>query len=173
MQTVTIDAETMHRTLGVNIPTDDDFGGEDYILAPNIENIGNGLIDQYDELAHLKRATIVYVWKRKGGKSKGKLRYGACQHPTGLLAFFGSCDFVVALSADHCRDADLDGRQIEALTYHELRHAGYEIDEQTGEIAWTVVGHDWEGFRGEIDRYGLWEPELARLGETFKQSGLF
>lgn len=154
-------------------PADGDFGDDEYVLAPAIEAVAQELIGRCEELRHLGNAEVVYVWRRKGGKAKGKPRFGQCQKPTGLLAFFGRCDFVVAISADHCREAKLSTRQVEALVYHELKHAGWEIDEKTEEIRWTVVGHDWEGFRGEVERYGLWMPDVERMGEAFKQAGLF
>lgn len=176
-QRVTLDdaaVQRLHERLSARVPDDEEFDDNPsgFLLAPGVEAIANDLIGRYEELRHLEKAEFVYVWKRKGGKVKGKLRFGSCQHPTGFLAFFGRADFVVAISADHCRDAALSGAQLEALVYHELCHAGWEIDDE-GEMAWATVGHDWEGFRGEIERFGLWEPDLERLGETFKQTVLF
>lgn len=161
----------------VVVPDDDEFEDDEYasgiLLAPAIEAIGQDLIDRCDELRPLRNAEVAYVWKRAGGKAKGKPRWATCQHPTGILAFFAGADFVVAVAADHARDLALTGDQIEALLYHELRHCGWDIDKQTGGVRWVVRGHDWEGFRGEVERYGAWEPETARLAEAFRQAGLF
>lgn len=155
------------------IPTDDEFEGSSvgFIPAPALEAIGNDLIGRHADLSGLHHADIAFVWKRAGGKSKGKPTLGQCQKPSGLLAHFSRCDFVIWAAADHCRDFGFGGRQIEALVYHELCHCDWEEDDE-GEIVWTVKGHDWAGFRSELERYGAWTADARFVAPAFRQIAL-
>jgi hypothetical protein len=60
--------------------------------------------------------------------------------------------------------------QIKALVFHELKHAGYDIEK--GEYA--TVSHDFEGFAREVEMFGDWRSDIVRMrrafqGELFQQ----
>ena len=143
----------------------------DYIPAPELQKIGEALIASkltglMDEVA------VEYLWKRKGGTTRGKWNMGKCQKLTGLARFFSvSADFVVWLAADFCESYKLTRWQMEALLFHELLHI--EIEEPEDEDKPTIkrpTDHDFEGFYVEITEYGLWQRELARLSEIVQPS---
>lgn len=153
------------------IPSEDAFGTDedaiDYLPAPEIKRIADDLIERHQRFAHLADVEIVYLWKAKGGKSGGGDRLGYCAKQSGLVRHFSEAEWVVWLAADNCRLYVLSNRQIEALVYHELSHAGENKDGQP-----VVIGHDWEGFAHEIEAYGLWHPSLPSIGRAIRQERL-
>jgi len=140
--------------------------------AHSLEEIGQTLIAREPDFSHLEQARIVYLWKRKGGNAKGHAKLGQCQKPSGLLLHFADCDFVVWLAADHLRERQYTAKQIEAVVFHELNHAGYEEDEETGAGKYVIVGHDAEVFYSEITRYGTYKEDLQLLAGVFRQLSL-
>jgi hypothetical protein len=154
----------------VRVPQEAEFGGQEYLSTDALTEMGHRLIANCLEFSHLHDARIMFLWKLSGGRSKGRLTLGKCQKPGGLLAHFSMQDFIVWLAADNVRYRQLTERQIEALVFHELCHAGWEeTDEKTGEGHWTVEGHDVEEFRSVIHRYGLWSDDVKGLDATLRQ----
>lgn len=155
-----------------NVPLDAFFVAPDgteveFLIDDGLTAIGNRLIDNHESLSHLAEARVAFLWKRKGGKTGGRLKFGQCQKPTGLLAYFSNLDFAVWLAADHCTATMFTNLQVEALVFHELKHAGFKESEE-GERTWTVEGHDWEGFAEEIRLYGDWMPDISNIREAFQ-----
>lgn len=139
------------------IPVAHEFGDEDWLFAERIAPIAEELIANYPCFQGLERLSIVYLWKRKGPEKPRRL-LGKCQRPTGLLHYFCKADFVIWLAANNCQG--LTAWQIEALVFHELKHAGLDDD---GPV---LVPHDWEGFAEEIERYGLWKRDIEPIAKA-------
>ena len=138
-----------------------DAAGEDvpFISAPDIEQIAGALIDvRSEDLGFLRDFQLAYLWKAKGGKAKGRATFGKLTKPSGLLKHFAGVTYVLWLAADHCGEARMSNWQIEALVCHELLHAAVDEDGEPG-----VVGHDFEGFRKEVEHYGFWDEGLAEI----------
>jgi Putative phage metallopeptidase len=136
-------------------PTEEEFDGQDFLASAALTDLAGELIVSCPELRHLGDAAMGFLWKRKGGASKGKSTLGKCQKPSGLLAHFARYDFIVWLAADHATEYQFSGVQLEALLYHELCHADLDEDEETGDRQWTIKPHDVEAFGSEVRRYGL------------------
>lgn len=154
----------VHTMTKISVPHDSKFEDEQFIDDIQLDDIGEDLISSYDDFSEIAGARILYLWKQKGGKSNGRETLGKCQKPSGLLAHYSNADFVIWLAADHCRDYGLNGQQIRALIFHELKHAGY--DPETGQ--YTTVSHDFEGFAREIEEFGLWDANAKRMAAAFK-----
>ena len=60
----------------------------------------------------------------------------------------------------------LDDNKKKALVDHELCHAQGEEDEDTGDMRWFTIGHDYEGFLSNIKRFGFWTPEYQSMADT-------
>lgn len=144
----------------------------DFLPAPDLAIIAGRLIEQYDELYHLDGTQIIYLWKAKGGVNKGSANLGYCQKTSGLVKYFASVPWVIWLAADHVFSYDMTRRQVEALLYHELLHAGEEENED-GNKKVTVIGHDFEGFANEVKRYGDWHSGLTLCKKAWEQPSLF
>lgn len=162
-----IDLTARRRQLLADIPEDEDFDS-DFMASDEMEEIGVELIDRYPELVRLRDARIGYCWKQNGGETNGKVTLGKCTKPSGLLRYYAHLDFVVWCAADHCREWSFTNHQLEALIYHELCHAGVEIDKH-GQVKYVIRPHEVEMFTGELDRYGLWMDDLTRAKHAFDQ----
>jgi hypothetical protein len=144
------------------LPTANDFGDADFIVAPDLKVIGEALISGVNgRISELDEAKIVYLWKRKGSESPRRI-LGKCQRPTGLLEYFSGADFVVWLAANNCQG--MTKWQIEAIVFHELMHAGW-VD--GGPV---MVPHDCECFAADIQRYGFWKGDLEAIGKASQEA---
>lgn len=151
-----------------DIPEDgmfEDNGDSKFLPAFEARRIGQALIEARPELEHLAGVDIRYEWARKGGSKAGRATLGTCRRASGLIAYYSRADFIVCLSADNCRDARFTRWQLEALVYHELRHADLDPDHGTP----MLQGHDVEMFTSEVERYGLWRQDLRTASVTFVQ----
>lgn len=98
----------------------DDGESVDYIPAGDLRPIVARLMCECPELAFLASHEVAVFWRKKGGERRGKKILGTCQHPTGLLAHYAECDWIVWLAADNLKGAS--ERVIEATLHHELQH---------------------------------------------------
>ncbi len=156
--------------LVVRVPQEAEFGGQDYLATDALTELGDRLIANCIEFAHLHEARVQFLWKAAGGRSKGALTMGKCQKPSGLLAHFSMQDFIVWIAADNVRYRAFTERQIEALVFHELCHAGWQEDEDNGRDGrWTIEGHDIEEFSAVIRRYGLIFDSAKEIDMTIRQ----
>lgn len=162
----------------LKVPPDSAFGDDEFSISTALAARARVLAERHEDLDHLRRMSLVYLWKKQGGKSKGRAIFGKTSKPSGLLRHFASADFVIWLAADHCRAAGYDDRQLEALLLHELLHTTVtEPDENTGRGGGpSLRPHDFEGFLAEIEIYGPITAELRLANERFeefKQASLF
>ena len=164
-------------TKPLEVPKDSIFEDDaDFEVSGALANRARVLISRHPEhLDHLRRLSVTYLWKRQGGKSKGRATFGKCSKPSGLLKHFSEAHFVIWLAADHCRAAGYGDREIEALLFHEMLHTAVsEVDENTGRGGGpALVPHELEVFRAEVEIYGLWAPELQEVAPAFRQASLF
>jgi hypothetical protein len=151
------------------IPPDAGFGA-DFGPAPDIARIAEALIAAEEvRFGFLRDVDVRYLWKRKGGKSKGKATLGKCVKASGLVKYLGSdADFVIWVAADATRERALTTRQMEALVFHELLHISQGDDGEP-----ILVGHDFEGFAAELDTYGPWSADLKLAARSVRQAGLW
>lgn len=154
----------------VRPPADEAFYGEDFLEAPAIETIADMLRERHNLPEGI---TFAYRWKRKGGKSADKAVLGKCVKLSGPAKHFAGVQFLIWLAADHCRDLKLDQGQYVNRIYHELLHAGVEIDEDTFDETPIVRGHDFEEFAAVVRDYGLWNDDQRDFAAVFEQAPLF
>ncbi|MGE3598794.1 MAG: putative metallopeptidase [Dehalococcoidia bacterium] len=180
--TITPDAISGHVTSNPThrpyVPPDESFpADDDYLASKELTTIGDALVARWPELQFLEEVEVTYLWKRKGGKSKGKAVLGTCVKPAGLVKHFGQCQFVIWIAADHVRDMGLTNLQLEALVFHELNHCGWEIDENEssptfGETKYILKPHDDEVFWAELQRYGAWNEQRQVSARVYQQLAL-
>ncbi len=142
----------------------------DFLGAKDLHRIADALIEanpkRFEFLS--ERCRMVYLWKAKGGDINGRATLGKCQKPGGLLKMFsGDAHYIIWLAADHARDLHLTRWQVEALLYHELCHTRWT------ERGAALQGHDFMGFRAELEAYGAWMSDLRLAAEVFQQLPLF
>lgn len=159
----------------LRVPSDAEFGEDELFVSTALADRAATLAERHDELEHLTRGEyrVVYLWKRAGGKSKGRGVFGKTTKTSGALKLFAEATWVIWLAADHCRAVGYGDREIEALLFHEMLHTGVaEPDEETGRGGGpTMAPHDVEMFRLEVEVYGLWASELRDVAPVFKRPG--
>ena len=157
----------------LSAPTADAFAGDhglpqDFAEASDLAYRADQLMaadpNRFGPIANLE---VAYLWKRRGGKSRGQLTLGKCKKATGDLRFFSGMDAVIWLAADH--HAGLSDERIEATLFHELLHLG--VDEESGLV--ELVGHDFEGFAAEVVKYGAILDDVQAMAGAFHQLALF
>lgn len=158
------------RKVPARIPDEGEFDG-DFLSSVPLNDLAEELISQYGELAHLADLRLRVYWEKQGGAKAGKAVLGKCTKPSGLLLYFSDLDFVIWLAADHCRDWNFTDHQLEALLYHELCHAGMELDKDE-QPKYVILPHEVEMFTSEVERYGLWMDDLTRAKYAFDQVAL-
>ena len=135
-----------------------------YTPAPDVASIAGDLIATVDDHGDLAGVDIVYCWRDKASKSKGRTVLGTARKVTGLNAFLARDQqddeplFVIEIAQDEW--LDLTTKQRYALVDHELSHLRVKIGDD-GERDLTIRGHDVEEFRAVIDRHGFWKADVA------------
>lgn len=135
-----------------------------YTAAPEVAHIAGDLIATVDDHAELAGVDIVYVWRDKAAKSKGRTVLGKARKVSGLNALLArdlgddAPLFVIEVAQDEW--IDLTTKQRYALVDHELSHLRVKIGDD-GERDLSIGGHDVEEFRSVIDRHGFWKSDVA------------
>ena len=153
----------------IQIPVESDFDeGQDFREAPQLAGLASRLIaDEPQRFGAIAPFNVSYLWKKKGGKTRGQLKLGQCKKATGDLKYFSEMDAVIWLAADH--HYGLGDRRVEATLYHEMMHLW--VDEEEGKLA--LVGHDFEGFAAEVVKYGDCLPDVQQMAGAFRQLAMF
>lgn len=161
--------QAVERIVGAQIPSDDHFGEDDFLESQALQQVAEALIEIHRaKLGFLSGVVVRYFWKRKGGKAHGGAVYGKLIKPSGLQKHLAECELILWVAADHCRAADFTSRQLEALVFHELLHAGQDFE--SGDL--ILVPHEAEIFAAEVRAYGLWSVELRDVAPSFRQLSL-
>src|SRR5262252_10043724 len=152
-------------------------GGRDFQAAPGLRRVALALITRDSHLRNLQDVRIEYLWKRRGGQSRGVPHIGEAVLPSGLAkhawnqmarAITGSrteaVEFVVWLAADHL--AEYTPLQVEASLYRQLlKCTGVDARDHAKR---KLKAPNLVGFREEITRYGLWTPALVEAAPAFR-----
>lgn len=177
MATITEEAPREAPWMVLRVPSDAEFGDDEFFVSTALAHRAELLEQRHSGLfGHLADLKVAYLWKKTGGRSKGKDVYGKTAKASGLVKHFSEhAAFVIWLAADHCRGAGYTERQLEALLFHEMCHTTVaEADEETGRGGGpALVPHDVEMFAAEVEVYGLWAAELRDVAPAFRQAGLF
>jgi Putative phage metallopeptidase len=120
-----------------------------------------GLIAKYHpDLASVDKE-IAIITRPKAGKSGGQVILGKTRKAPGILGVLGTVDykFIIELAQDEWNN--LTDKQREALMDHHLCACNVDIDEDSGEIKCSLNSPDFVGFRGELERHGIWRTPPA------------
>src|SRR5262252_1478575 len=164
-------------TNDLEVPFEQQFAGKDFLPAPGLRRVALALITRDQHLRNLTDVHIEYLFKRRGGQSRGVPHIGEAVLPSGLAkhawnqmarAITGSrteaVEFVVWLAADHL--AEYTPLQVEASLYRELlKCTGTSSRDHSKR---QLRAPNLVGFREEITRYGLWTPALVDAAPAFR-----
>jgi hypothetical protein len=142
-------------------------------LAPELVTLADTVIDKANrELRELK---ILYAWDGNDRKSKGRpmlgetRKLGAFQRwlASGFNDVEDGQQFLISINRRQWL-AHTDSRWREALLAHQLAAIGKKTDSDGNEV-WVVREPDIAEFSEVIERYGLWNQQLANVGERIRQ----
>jgi hypothetical protein len=136
----------------------------EYYKAIEVADIARELIKKYHSA--LGEAKIVYLFRDKAPKSKGKVVWGTTKKTSPIEKALTGYDFVIWVSEDIW--VGIDANKKHALVDHELSHCG--LDENGN---WTTLEHDFTGFNAVLRRYGYWSGDLKRMKKSIEQMSLF
>jgi predicted metallopeptidase len=134
-----------------------------YTLAPAVKDIANKLIEKYHN--HLQGFKIIYLFRDKSMKSKGKEVYGKASKVQSKYQAITGATFVIEIAEPAF--ASMDHKHQVALIDHELMHCFIDENEQP-----TILSHDFEGFNKELKRHGFWASDLQIMEKQLEQMQL-
>lgn len=117
---------------------------------------------------HLRSREIGYVYRQKMERN-GKTTLGKASKVGSKLAYFSNLEFLIEINWQAW--AVLTARQRIALVDHELCHLGIE-DTDEGEKL-LMIPHDLEEFGSIVQRWGMWQPDVANFAKALQQGDLF
>ena len=136
----------------------------EYCEAVEVADAARELIREHHTA--LGEADIVYLFRDKAPKLKGKLTLGKAKKTSPIELTLTSYDFVIWVAEDKWNGMDWKTRK--ALVDHELSHCG--LDENG---KWTTYEHDFTGFNAVMKRHGYWSGDLKQMKKNMKQMSLF
>ena len=89
-----------------------------------------------------------------------------------MAKFFAESEFLIWLAADEVLVREMSDREIRACLSHEMRHIGWDVDDDGNGKA-VILGHDVELFFSEVREVGAWNDMLSEAAESFSQAPLF
>ncbi len=153
-----------------DIPDEKMFGDQDFQEAPELYAICVELINAHEaQFSHLVNAGMEVLWKKEGGKSKGRAVLGRTQMASALVGFYSDKSVIITIAADHCANAFFTDQMFQALLYHEMCHISW--DPKDGKLG--LVGHDFEGFVSELAAFGAWDLTFKKMVGQAQQLPLF
>src|SRR5215831_2141099 len=161
----------------LEVPYEQQFAGRDFLPAPGLRRVALALITRDQHLRNLTDVHIEYLFKRRGGQSRGVPHIGEAVLPSGLAkhawnqmarAITGSrteaVEFVVWLAADHL--AEYTPLQVEASLYRQLlKCTGTSSRDHSKR---QLRAPNLVAFHEEITRYGLWSLDLVQAAPAFR-----
>lgn len=101
---------------------------------------------------------IAVIFREKAAKTGGCVILGKTKKAPLLVNLLGNVEycFIIELAADEW--TGLTTEQREALLDHHLCACRVEIDKKTGDPKFFIAPPDFVGYRGEIERHGIWRP---------------
>lgn len=152
--------------------------------------IDEGAVLCNEEHAHLRDASLGFLWTNVGNERRGRRIIGQCElgEPRGtmgkwararaeaqILEWFRAIpDFIITIDAGYAAHV-LGDAEFMALCEHELLHAAQDTDQygqpkfrRSGEPVYALRGHDIEEFVSVVRRYGAEATGITELIKAAK-----
>lgn len=102
---------------------------------------------------------IAVLFREKASKSGGKPVLGKSRKAPGILSVLGDTEykFIIEIASDEWQSLSYD--QQTALLDHHLCACHVEEDEETRELKFSIAPPDFVGYRGELERHGIWRSD--------------
>jgi hypothetical protein len=136
-----------------------------YDEAKEVAKLAKFLIPKHHP--NLATASIGYLFKNKTVLKGGKAVVASIKRCDAMLKHLTSYDYIMTVSYSSWNN--LTDKQKVAVTDHELSHCQVEEDEETGELSYKLISHDFEDFYAILDRHGLYMDDLKDLKKVAKK----
>lgn len=146
---------------------------EVYEANEQVYGLMRDLIKNYfPDLASVDKE-IAIIMREKASKSGGQVVLGKTRRAPHLLGVLGPVDykFIIELAGDEWNN--LKDEQRNALMDHHLCAMSVDIDEVSGEIKCGLNPPDFIGYRGELERHGIWRTTPAEGAEPSSIEKMF
>lgn len=120
-----------------------------YEIAPDLEELGQKVLDHFPEFAHIKNngVRIGYLKSYDRKQSNGKSTLAECRIIKGVYTAYLPFDFIITFFLPSVHG--MSDNQIKLIMLHELKHIGLNHK------GYYLVPHDIEDFRDILSKYGL------------------
>lgn len=144
----------------------------------DVREIVKKIITNHHPMLVVYEDQIGLIFREKASKAGGQVVLGRTKKATVLLGVLGDVDykFIIELASDEWHE--LNTMQREALLDHHLCACRVEEDEKSGNVKFFIAAPDFVGYRGEIERHGIWrpdpeegEPGVSPIEELFAKKG--
>jgi hypothetical protein len=141
-----------------------------WVAGEDVMDRMRGLIATYHPHLGQVDKEIAILFREKASKAGGKPVLGKTRKAPGILSILGDTEykFIIELAADEWAGLSFD--QQTALLDHHLCACRVEEDEDTQDIKCSLAPPDFIGYRGEVERHGIWRPDP--LAENGKESAI-
>lgn len=125
----------------------------------DVRGVAVDLIANYHPHLAVYIDQIAIVFREKAAKAGGQVVLGKSKKATILLGVLGDVDykFIIELAADEWSRLTSDEQK--ALIDHHLCACRVDEDAKTGNVKFYIAPPDFVGYRGEIERHGIWRPD--------------
>jgi len=108
---------------------------------------------------------IAVIFREKASKVGGFVILGKTKKTPMLVNLLGDVEycFVIELAADEWQSLNTEQRT--ALLDHHLCACRVELDKKTSDPKFSIAPPDFVGYRGEIERHGIWRPQPEGAAE--------
>jgi len=144
---------------------------ESFAKAPKLTELRQHGLETYPEFKRLGKFKFLVLWKAKGGTRAGEPVIAKTTLLGGLARYHAQAHFLITFAADHCHELKLTDAHYEAAMYHELCHCHWTVNDDGTEKA--KLQHGIEVFPGELERFGIWRADLARVKDAMTQQRLW
>jgi predicted metallopeptidase len=134
-----------------------------YDPAEAVADISRGLIRKFH--TDLINTKIAYLYKNKEIKSQGKMVIAFVTKCSGIVKVLSEYDAIMIVSYPTFQQLNED--QKIAIIDHALTHLFVDED-STGAPKLRILAHDVEEFSAIIERHGLYQQDLVRLGQVIQ-----
>jgi len=134
-----------------------------YDPAESVAEISKGLIRKFH--SDLVNTKIAYLYKNKPIKARGKEVIAFSSKCSGIVKVLSEYDVIMIVSYPAFQQLT-DDHKI-AIIDHELTHLLVDED-STGAPKLRILAHDVEEFSSIIERHGLYQQDLVRLGKVIQ-----
>lgn len=132
--------------------------------SPSVLSTARELIDQFHH--DLQEANIVFLFRSEPAMVAGKIAHAKTSKVSPQMkALLDDADFIIWVSKPIWEGQGEKTRM--AIMDHELSHCGIEDGVP------YLKPHDVEEFKAVIDRHGLWNYDLLKMGEAIKKHQQF